>query len=50
MGHVQQTVDARKTKKIYQTNLHQKRPNGRHRARRKYDVENGITKMGIVKL
>lgn len=49
MGHVQQTDAARNTKKIYQANLHQKRPNGRPKARGKYDVENGIREMEIVK-
>jgi hypothetical protein len=31
--------DARNTKKIYQANLHQKRPKGRPKARWKDDVE-----------
>jgi hypothetical protein len=38
------------TKKIYQANLHQKRPNGRPKARWKCNVENGIRETEIVKL
>jgi hypothetical protein len=39
--------DARNAKKIYQTNLHQKRPKGRPKARWKDEVENNIRKMQI---
>jgi hypothetical protein len=41
--------DARNTKKIYQANLHQKRPKGRPKARWKDDVENEVRKMEIGK-
>jgi hypothetical protein len=40
--------DARSTKKIYQNNLHQKRPNGRPKGRWKEYVENDVRQMGIV--
>jgi hypothetical protein len=49
MGHAQQADNARNTKKIYQANLHQKQPNGRPKARWKYDGQNGIREMEIVK-
>lgn len=39
--------DARNTKNKYQANLPQKRPKGRLKGRWKYDVDNGIRKMGI---
>jgi hypothetical protein len=48
MGHLQLTDDTRYTKKIYQANLHQKRPKGRPKAGWKGDVENDIKKMEIV--
>jgi hypothetical protein len=47
MGHLHRMDDARSTKKIYQTNLHQKRHKGRPKARRKGEVENDIRKMRI---
>jgi hypothetical protein len=40
--------DARNTKKTYQANLHQKRPKGMPKARRKCYVQNYIRKMGEV--
>jgi len=39
--------DTRNAKKIYQTNLHQKRPKGRPKVRWKDEVENDIRKMWI---
>jgi hypothetical protein len=38
----------RASKKTHQAILHQKRPKGRHKARRKGDVENDIKKIDIV--
>jgi hypothetical protein len=48
LGHQQQMDDGRNTMKIYEANLHHKRPKGRPKARWKDDVENDITKVGIV--
>jgi hypothetical protein len=45
--YVQRMDDARNTKKIYQANLHHKRPKGRPKDRRKYDVENDIWELLI---
>jgi hypothetical protein len=39
--------DTRNARKIYQTNLHQKRLKGRPKARWKDEVENDIRKMRI---
>jgi hypothetical protein len=47
MGHLYRMHDARNAKKIYQTNLYQKRPKGRPNARWKNEVENNIRKMRI---
>jgi len=41
--------DARNTKKLFQNNLHQKRPKETFKSRRKIDVEYDVKKMGIVK-
>jgi hypothetical protein len=40
--------DARNTKKIYQATLHKQGPKGRPKTRWKDDVEDDLTKMGIV--
>jgi len=40
--------DARNTKKVFQNNLHQKRPEERSKSGRKDDVENDVRQMGIV--
>jgi hypothetical protein len=47
MGHLHRMDDARNAKKIYKTNLHQKGPKGRPKARWKDEVENDIRKMRI---
>jgi hypothetical protein len=47
MGHLHQIDDTRNAKKIYQTNLHQRQPTGRPKARWKNEVENNIRKMQI---
>ena len=49
MEHLQWMDDARNTKKIQKTKLHQKRPKGRSNARWKDNVQNDIRNMGIVK-
>jgi hypothetical protein len=48
MGHLQQTTDARNTKKIHQVILHSKRLQLRSRSRMKGDMERDIRKMEIV--
>jgi hypothetical protein len=48
MGQLLRTNNARNTTKIYQANLHQKRPKGRPQARGKDDVGNDIRMTGIV--
>ena len=40
-------IDARNSKKIYQADLHHKRPKGRPKARWKDAVGNGVRKLGI---
>jgi hypothetical protein len=40
--------DVRNAKKIYQANLHHKRPKGRSKARWKDDVENGMKKCALL--
>lgn len=40
--------DVRNAKKIYQANLHHKRPKGRSTTRWKDDVENGIKKNALL--
>jgi hypothetical protein len=45
--HLKRMDDARNTKKTYQANLHQNRPKGRPKARRKDDAENDVRKMRI---
>jgi hypothetical protein len=39
--------DARYTKKLYQANLHYKRPKRRSKTRWKYDVENDTRRIGM---
>jgi len=40
--------DARNTTKLFQKNLHQKRPKERYKSRRKDDGENDVRQMGNV--
>jgi hypothetical protein len=40
--------DARNIEKVFQNNLHQKRPKEKSKSKRKDDVENDVRKMGIV--
>jgi hypothetical protein len=47
MGHLHRMDDTRNAKKMYQTNLHWKRPKGRPKVRWKDEVENDIRKMWI---